>query len=547
MIQLKMRQNEEFDRIVPPVIKKIQQENIVSRIWNLDHTVWKEDPKEISNRLGWLRIYEEMLDQVNAVTAFVDEVRHDGYTHTVLLGMGGSSLAADVFQRVFETTEGYLHLSVLDSTDPEAVLHCLHTHDLSRTLFIVATKSGGTAETLAFFKFFYGELQKDKGDTHIGKHFIAITDPGSKLALMAEKLNFRHIFVNNPNIGGRFSVLSYFGLVPAALMGVDIHTLLGRAQQMATRCREEKAINENPAALLGATLGAFALQDINKVTFQSSNEVEPFGDWVEQLIAESTGKEGRGILPVVSEPLGKPGVYSRDRIFIFQILGDDTICEETVDELHHAQFPMIRLYLDDLYDFGALFFLWELATAIAGYCLKIQPFDQPNVEMAKHLARLSIEHYMETGTINKGEFTKCSVESLNDFLADVQPGDYIALQAYIAPTPEHDQQLTTLQVLLRDHFHVPVTRGYGPRFLHSTGQLHKGDAGKGRFIQLVSENEIDVSIPDVPGEPMSSMTFGILKHAQALGDYQALKDAGRRVIRCRYSSPHIQKLLDGFH
>ena len=380
----------------------------------------------------------------------------------------------------------------------------------------------------------------------IGRHFIAITDPGSILAVLAGNLSFRRTFLNDPNIGGRFSVLSYFGLVPAALMGVDIQELLTRASNMMEQCSASVPTFANPAVQLGGMLGALAIQNVNKATFIASPAMAPFGDWVEQLIAESTGKEGKGILPVVDEPVGNVDDYSPDRVFILQQLQSEITSDVLVNDLVRADFPLIKLILDDTYDLGALFFLWEMATALAGYCLGIQPFDQPNVELAKQLARESINQYMETGRLEQPDYAALESDSLSQFLAGVKPGDYVAIHAYIAPSSEMDNALTDLQLYIRDHYHVPVTKGYGPRFLHSTGQLHKGDAGNGFFIQLVSESETELPIPDEPGKQNSTMSFGVLKIAQALGDYKALQDVDRRVIRYLVSGnlPNaVRKLL----
>jgi glucose-6-phosphate isomerase len=547
MLVLNVSENQTFDKYVIPTLQHVRAEKIVSRIWDYDYTVWKPEPTEITNRLGWLRIVNEMEKSEPDLVLFTDSVRQDGYTHVVLLGMGGSSLATDVFQRIFDKGDDYLQLSILDSTDPDAVQNCLTGHDLAYTLFIVATKSGGTSETLSFFKFFYNRYLDFVDADQAGQHFVAITDPGSKLAILAETLHFRKTFLNDSTIGGRFSVLSYFGLVPAALMGIDIHKLLSRARIMMDQCGATRIDETNPSVLLGGTLGALALKNINKVTFISSVKLNPFGDWVEQLIAESTGKEGKGILPVVNEPLGLPLEYGTDRVFIVQHLIFEVECDEALDMLLNANFQVVHLVLEDLYDLGALFFLWEMATAIIGHCLSIQPFDQPNVEMAKHLARASIDEYQKTGNLTQGEYATVSANTLQKFLSAVQPGDYVSIQAYIAPEPEVNQVLMELQLYIRHLTGVPVTIGYGPRFLHSTGQLHKGDGGNGLFIQLVSDNETDLPIPDEPGQSLSSISFGVLKKAQAFGDYQALKEVNRRIIRylVRGHIPEVIRSLMG--
>ncbi|MEW5871239.1 MAG: glucose-6-phosphate isomerase [Chloroflexota bacterium] len=529
------------------------QENVVPRLWAHDHTLWKPDPKEITNRLGWLRIASEMQEALPELQALVQSVRQAGYTHALLLGMGGSSLAPEVFRKTFGVQPGYLDLSVLDSTDPGAVLHYAQTLDPAHTLYIVSTKSGGTVETLSFFKYFYNQVAGalGAGAQQAGAHFVAVTDPGSTLAEVAAQHNFRATFLNNPNIGGRYSALSYFGLLPAALVGVDIETLLQRALEMGRLC-ENASPADNPGAQLGAILGTLACAGRDKVTLIASPAICEFGNWVEQLIAESTGKEGQGILPVVGEAPGAPGVYGPDRLFVYLRLVDDHTQDIDVLALEAAGHPLVRLEMNDLYDLGGQFFLWEIATALASYFLHINPFDQPNVESAKVLARRLVAAYQEQGKLPEPDptlqdhgiviYTRLHAEnlrqSLETFLNQAQPGAYIALQAYIQPSPESDAALLDLRTRLRQvtqaELPVPplaVTSGYGPRFLHSTGQLHKGDAGKGLFIQITSQASQDAAIPDQAGTDASSISFAVLVRAQSLGDRQALLDAGRQVIR----------------
>jgi glucose-6-phosphate isomerase len=510
------------------------EERVIARIWVHDHTVWKPEPAEITNRLGWLHIAEAMRAQIYRLDALVDAVLAGGYTDVLLLGMGGSSLAPDVFSKVFGgQAANYLSLTVLDSTDPGAVLAQAERLDPARTLFIVSTKSGGTAETLSFFKYFYNWAADALGSERAGEHFVAITDPGSKLADLAGRYDFRITFLNDANIGGRYSVLSYFGLVPAALVGVDVETLLEQALTMACNCEPCNCpVNgDNNGAWLGATLGELARAGRDKVTFVTSPRLVNFGDWVEQLIAESTGKEGKGIVPVVGEPVGAPAVYGDDRLFVYLRLDGDDTHDRAVQALEDAGQPVVRLRLRDLYDLGDQFFLWEMATAVAGYRLGINPFDQPNVEAAKVLARGAIAAYAESGELPEDEPAPLTGESLTAFLSQAKEGDYISLQAYVQPTAATDAALLALRTQLRDQLQLATTLGYGPRFLHSTGQLHKGDAGNGLFIQFTADDEQDVPIPDEAGEPGSSMSFGVLKVAQTLGDKQALLDGGRRVVR----------------
>jgi hypothetical protein len=372
-----------------------------------------------------------------------------------------------------------------------------------------------------------------------GEHFIAITDPGSKLADLAERHNFRATFLNDTNIGGRYSALSYFGLVPAALVGVDVPRLLDDAISMACSAESCVAARDNPAAVLGATLGELSRVGRDKVTFITSPEIASFADWAEQLIAESTGKEGKGILPVVGEPVGSPEVYGDDRLFIYLRLEEDGTNDSAVQALEDAGHPVVRLRLRGLYDLGGQFFLWEMATAVASHRLGINPFDQPNVEAAKVLARRMVAEYTDTGTLPAGEAAPLTQKALDEFLSQAEPGNpstgsgrsYIAIQAYVQPTQETDAALQSVRVQLRDRLKLATTVGYGPRFLHSTGQLHKGDAGNGLFIQFTADAAQDAPIPDEAGSQASSISFGVLKTAQALGDRQALLDANRQVIR----------------
>jgi transaldolase/glucose-6-phosphate isomerase len=553
---------------VDDTLTEMAENRIIHRIWAHDHTVWKPEPTEITNRLGWLHTAGVMLENVPRLEALAEEVRAAGYTHALLLGMGGSSLAPEVLGKTFGVKEGYLDLAVLDSTDPGAVLAHAERLDLARTLFIVASKSGTTVETLSFFKFFYNQVAEAVGADRAGEHFVAITDPGTPLTSLADRYHFRTTFLNDPNIGGRYSALSYFGLVPAALVGVDVPRLLDRALAMASGCESCVAAGDNSGAWLGSILGELAKAGRDKVTFVLSPAIASFGDWVEQLIAESTGKEGTGILPVVGEPLGPPEVYGDDRLFIhLRLSGDDTHdaaqrpeprpeprrrVVEGLAALEAAGHPVVGLNLHDRYDLGGQFFLWEMAGAVAGHLLGINPFDQPNVEAAKLLARRMVAEYTEKGALPSGESAPLTAEALNEFLArdpstdvSTEPSSraqaegldegsrrsYIALQAYLQPTAETDAALAALRARLRDQFRLATTVGYGPRFLHSTGQLHKGDAGNGLFIQFTAANKRDAPIPDEAGSPDSSITFGVLKAAQALGDRQALLDAGRRVIR----------------
>lgn len=530
---------------VEATLAEMERQQVIPRLWVHDHTLWKPEPAEITNRLGWLHILGPMETALPELWNLARTVHQEGYTHALLLGMGGSSLAPEVLRKVFGVQPGYLDLAVLDSTDPSAVLGLANRLDLRRTLFIVSTKSGGTVETFSFFRYFYNQVADRLGKEQAGQHFIAITDPSSKLAEMARELGFRHCLLNDPHIGGRYSALSFFGLAPAALTGLDLEALILRAQAM-QRSGEITRPSENPAAVLGAILGTLALRGRDKVTLVTSPAICTFGDWVEQLIAESTGKEGRGILPVVGEVVGGPAEYGQDRLYVYLRLKGDHTHDLAVLELEAAGQPVVRIELEDVFDLGGQFFLWELATAVAGWRLGINPFDQPNVESAKVLARQMVAAYQQQGklpqekpALQEGQFSlygtvrgSSLAEALQSFLAQAQPGAYLAIQAYIPPSDETDAALLALRTRLRQVTRLAVTTGYGPRFLHSTGQLHKGDAGKGLFWQITSTAREDAAIPDTAGEPDSSISFGVLKLAQAQGDRQALEQAGRAVLRC---------------
>ncbi len=539
-------------------LKDMKAQNIVPRMWLYDHNLWGDKPDEISNRLGWLHISQVMRVFLPRLDQFVRAAREDRFSHAVLLGMGGSSLAPEVYRQTFGVADGFLDLSVLDSTDPGTVASLAEQLDPERTLFIVSTKSGGTVETLSFFKYFYNRVAQAVGEAQAGRHFIAITDPASSLTGLAREYGFREVFLNDPNIGGRYSALSYFGLVPAALIGVDLPKLLQRAITMAMTCGPQVAPAENPGALLGALLGASAANGRDKATFVIAEPIGSFGDWVEQLLAESTGKQGKGILPVVREPLAGPAAYGdNDRLFIDISLGSDIRRDERLQHLEAGGQPVLHLPVADVYDLGGQFLLWEMATAVAGHLLGINPFDQPNVEAAKVQARRLVESYRASGrltipapTMDDGQLAAyvpeslplsgpfaCPGDVLQAFVKLAKPGDYVALQAYLQPTPAVTAMLQTLRRRLLDHVHLATTVGYGPRFLHSTGQLHKGDAGNGLFVQLTSDAGPDLPIPDKAGQAQSSISFGTLKMAQALGDQQALLDAGRRVVRFHLKEP----------
>lgn len=522
-----------FQAEVAAAIQSLLKNSIIPRIWSLDHTVWSTSPNEISNRLGWLSSAAAMRDNITQMQEFAQSLMEDGYTHAVLLGMGGSSLAPELFSHVFGHNHHGLNLEIVDTTDADAIRVLAERLEPEHTCFIVSTKSGGTVETLSAFKLFYNWVTASRHTTEAGRAFMAITDPGSSLEKLAHEYNFRAIFLNDPNIGGRYSALSYFGLLPATLLGVDVTQLLDRTD--ATIAVNRLATAQNSGLRLGAALGTLANVGRDKLTLFVSPGLANLGDWIEQLVAESTGKNGKGIVPVVGEPAAAPSFYDKDRVFVYVQLAGDESFTHAMSTLAIAGHPTITLHLSDRYDLGGHFFLWEMATAIAGHILGIHPFDQPNVESAKVQARKMVQAYQESGELPEDQALAPDAAALRTFLTDTQPGDYVSIQAYIPPTPEMDRALEALRLAIRTRTKCATTVGYGPRFLHSTGQLHKGDRGNGLFIQFVSEATQDVPIPDVAGQAGSSMTFGVLKLAQALGDAAALRAENRRLIRFHLS------------
>ncbi len=540
-----------YQKKVDEVLEKIKNERIVERIWQKDFSVWSDKPDEIVNRLGWLYSTETTRQALAEIYSFVDEVRKDRFTDAIVLGMGGSSMAPEVFSLMFGTKKGYLNLHILDSTDPGAVLEFDRKLNPSKTLFIVSTKSGGTVETFSFMKHFYNKTLKKIGKEKAGKHFAAITDPGSGLVDIAEKLNFRKIFKNDPDIGGRYSALSFFGMVPAALCGVELERILESADKILSETKSQNVLVDT-AAYLGSVIGSLANEGVDKVTFVTPGKISFFGAWVEQLIAESTGKNGKGILPVEGETLLAPKFYSNDRLFVYIHLKNSKKDSEKVSALNESGHPVVEIAWNDLYDLGMEYFRWEFAVAIAGWAIGIHPFDQPNVEAAKILAREMVKEYQEKGKLPelKKSFSEKGIsvvtdvkavnlkEALSEFFHSLNIGEngfkgrsYVSIQAYVKPTEEITSALQKFRTAIQKKYKIAATVSYGPRFLHSTGQLHKGDGGHGLFIQLTSEMPKDIPIPDNAGEDKSSISFGTLKDAQALGDRQALLDNKRRVIR----------------
>ena len=499
---------------VEDALAGLNDADVVRRIWARDHTAWKPDPDEIVNRLGWLDAPSNMRPRLSELAAFANSVRAEGFRHVVLLGMGGSSLGAEVLRATMGSRAGYPELVVLDSTVPAAVRAVSEAIDPGRTLFLVSSKSGTTIEPNVLYRHFRTQLDR-------GENFVAITDADTPLAALGKREGFREIFPNAGDIGGRYSVLSHFGLVPAALAGIDVGKLLTRAEAMAERCRVADAA-ANPGAALGAAMGAHALDGRDKLTLVTSPAVGSFGLWAEQLVAESLGKEGVGIVPVCAEPRRPPGSYGDDRLFVYLRLDGDANGETDafVDGVESAGHPVVRMGLADAYDLGAEFFRWEFATAVAGSMLGVNPFDQPDVGQAKERTDALLAEYASSGRLP-------DVDSLDlyDVVARAGPGRYLAIVAFVEQTPETDAALATLRSAFMDRYRVATTVVYGPRFLHSTGQLHKGGPDSGLFVQLTASRSDDLA---VPGE---AYTFGTLSDAQALGDLGALLERGRLVAR----------------
>jgi glucose-6-phosphate isomerase len=525
-------------------LTRIGAGNVIGRIWQKDAALWKADSshqKIISNSLGWLTVTDWMSSRLAEVDAFASEIRASGeFTHVLLCGMGGSSLCPEVFRRTFGAIEGSPRLAVLDTTDPEGLDLVAKQIDPAKTLFVVASKSGTTTEPLAFYKYWYEETRRLRTDP--GRAWVAITDPGTKMVEMAEADGFRKIFLNTPDIGGRYSALSLFGMVPAALMGLDVARLQERAAAMAALCSAATPLPDNPGAWLGAILGEAALAGRDKMTIVADPRIESLSLWIEQLVAESTGKEGKGIVPVAGEPVEDVRDYGSDRIFVSIALGDES--EElatTLAALETAGHPVVRLTMKDAHDLGAAFFQWEIATAVAGWILGINPFDQPNVQESKDATRELLESYATTGRLQEpavfardgsltihgpGESAEGEADLvMKQFLGSVGAGDYIALLDYIEETPQVEARLQKIRLFLRDSKRCATTTGYGPRFLHSTGQLHKGGADNGVFIQLTAPDHLDQPIPGW------GYGFSVLKQAQASGDFRSLASRGRRALR----------------
>ncbi|HLQ61948.1 MAG TPA: bifunctional transaldolase/phosoglucose isomerase, partial [Candidatus Acidoferrales bacterium] len=524
------RQWHSLGRLQPAVdatLQKLQKAEVPRRLWAKEPTLWSSDARrraEIVERLGWLNVAEKMQEQVPRLR----ELARDGkaYSDVVLLGMGGSSLCPDVLRHTFGSVRGHPRLHVLDTTDPATILALQARIGVTESLFIVASKSGETTETLSHFAHFWAAVGKSKRGRQVGHNFATITDPGSSLEKLARDHHFRWIFRNPPDIGGRYSALSYFGLVPGALMGLDVGELLERATEMAHSSDASVPAGKNPGVWLGAVMGQLALQGRNKVTLILSPRISTFGYWVEQLLAESTGKEGRGIVPVESEPLGRPDAYGGDRLFVYIRMNTDPP-HPGVKALEGAGQPLVTLNLRDRLDLGGEFLRWELATAVAGSLLGIDAFDQPNVQESKDNTRRVLAGFKASGRLPAAESVRAreAGPEVTGLLRRARKGAYFAIMAYTARSTESERALARIREVVRDRRHLATTAGYGPRFLHSTGQLHKGGPRTGLFLQVVQDDARDLAIP---GQPY---TFSTLKQAQALGDLRSLRSRRLPVVR----------------
>ncbi|WP_035564995.1 bifunctional transaldolase/phosoglucose isomerase [Hymenobacter sp. IS2118] len=558
MLSLDMKRKHALDLQVVPVamrlggyqaavdkqIDELNDQDFTEGFWAKKAELWVQDEagqQSIRSFMGWLRVAETMVGRVSEIEQFVHEVKAAGFKHVVVMGMGGSTMAPIVFKAAFEQGENGLPMSVLDTTDPGTVRQIEASVPLADTLFIVASKSGTTAEPLAFGDYFYAKLKELKGDK-AGENFVAITDPGSKFVTSATAQGYRRIFLNFSEVGGRFSALTYFGLVPAALYGLPIGELLARAIRMMRACGAYGDAKRNPGLDLGAALGTLAQLGRDKLTLVVPEKLSDLGLWLEQLLAESTGKEGKGILPVAGEPLADPSLYGQDRVFVYVgYKGQADEANQTkLKALEQAGHPTISIFMDEALDLGQEFFRWEVATAVASAVLGINPFDQPNVQAAKTATDGLMKVVEEQGSLPEktqpvarengvAYYSAVSgegaTEVLKAFFDQARPGDFLCLQAYLTENPAVSKSLQELRARVQARYHIATTSGYGPRFLHSTGQYHKGGPDTGLFVQFTDDNPQDLALPG------RSYTFGTFKNAQALGDLEALHSYHRRTLR----------------
>ncbi|MBC6696690.1 glucose-6-phosphate isomerase [Hymenobacter sp. BT190] len=533
-----------YQAAVDSKLQEFSAKNFTAGFWQKQADLWVQDAEaqqSLRSFMGWLRVAETMLPRVAEIQEFAQEVKAAGFKHVVVMGMGGSTMTPIVFKQAFEQSADGLPLSVLDTTNPGSVREIEAAVPLTETLFVVASKSGTTAEPLAFGDYFYARLKELKGDK-AGENFVAITDPGSKFVTQATNEGYRRIFLNFSEVGGRFSALSYFGLVPAALYGIDIKTLLERAIGMMQASGSAGDVADNPGLELGVALGVLAQQGRDKLTLVVPAGLSDFGLWLEQLVAESTGKEGKGILPLAGDPLSSPEVYGQDRVFVYVGYKGQPDAEnrQKVAALQAAGHPVITILLHDALDLGQEFFRWEVATAVASAVLQLNPFDQPNVQAAKTATDQLMKVVVEKGALPQTSaptleqdglayYTSVAGATAPDvlraFFNQAQAGDYLCIQAYLMETPALNAELDELRALVQQRKHIATAAGYGPRFLHSTGQYHKGGPDTGLFLQITTDHKQDLALPGRP------YTFGTFQNAQAAGDLQALHDYNRRTLR----------------
>ena len=539
---------EDLLRAVEAALDDWDQNRKVARLWARDPSLWTNQGED--KWLGWLHIADEQQKTIRRFTNFAAEVKDSGFAHVLLLGMGGSSLCPDVLSKSFGKLEGFPALHILDSTDPAQIRAIEKKIDLARTLFFVSSKSGTTLEPNIFKQYFYDRAQEAVGRDEAGNRFIAITDPGSRLREQAETEHWRKIFLGVPSIGGRYSALSDFGLAPAAAMGIDIGRLLERAIRMVRACGDASARN-NPGVILGAILGTAHNHGLDKVTIIASPAIYDLGAWLEQLLAESTGKNGKGLIPVDREAAGPAEVYGDDRLFIYLRLesAPEAAQDAAVAGLRTAGQPVVLISIADAYDLGQEFFRWEIATAVAGSIIGINPFDQPDVEASKVATRKLTEEYEASGALrsespffesegvrlfadaeNASALMETSAEKtlgglLRAHLERLKSHDYFALLAYLEMNEAHEQILQQTRVAIRDAKQVATCLGFGPRFLHSTGQAYKGGPNSGVFLQVTCDEKDDLPVPG------QKYTFGVVKAAQARGDFEVLSERGRRALR----------------
>ncbi len=523
------------------------ENRFTARLFAKDASLWSNQPsvqKNITDRLGWVDLSAAIRGKTEPLQETVESWKKEGFSALLLLGMGGSSLCAEVLQKCLGTQPGFMNFRILDSTHPRSVYEAEKFFDLKKTLFAVSSKSGTTTEILSFYRYFFGKT----GDP---RQFTAITDPGSPLQTLAEEAGFRQIFLNPPDIGGRYSTLSFFGLIPAMAMGLDIRRLWESFDRMRSRCSEETIFGENPGVSLGAILGQSALEGADKLTLFFSPQLAPLGDWIEQLVAESTGKQGKGLLPVVEDFPEDPRCYGKDRLFVATSLRGSENFDARLEALEEAGFPVVRIEIENSFEIAGEFFRWMVATAGAGCILEVNPFDEPNVQQSKECTRRLLEEASSSGDLESGH---CAAkdeglllflaedrraewkEVLAQTLKELSPGDYVSFLAFLHPEEGVFAELRRMLGVFRKNKKIAATLGWGPRYLHSTGQFHKGGADRGVFFLLTSGVEKDLSIPGV------SWGFNMLKQAQALGDFQALTQKGRKVLHFHFSEGLLQGL-----